>query len=227
MQVKHIGIGKSPEKTNKIPSVLSAFSRVTPSLNEGCETLPVIKERGCQEAIAMVAKFQNPTGVKQNSEMVAQEEAGRSQPVQETEMNNIGISDGSIENRQQKRQRVLEQFLREVRRRDELTTAYESRIREDFRQKQEAEEQKLREEENRRQVLLDEALAREIQTEEEWKARTQATWEMEEMDKQKKLKQKEREKQLDKEFENMQRQLSEELQEQLEHSYQWKIEEIH
>ena len=29
-QVKHIGIGKSSERTNKIPSVISAFSRVTP-----------------------------------------------------------------------------------------------------------------------------------------------------------------------------------------------------
>ena len=75
------------------------------------------ERKGCQEAIAMVVKFQNPKGVKQSSKMVAQEEAGSSQQVKTIEMNNTKTSDGSIENRQQKRQRMLEQFLREVRRR--------------------------------------------------------------------------------------------------------------
>ena len=40
----------------------------------------------------------------------------------------------------------------------------------------------------RRQVLLDKALAKEMQTKEEWKARTQVTCVMEEVDKQEKLK---------------------------------------
>ena len=31
MQVKHIGVGKSSEKFNRIPSALSAFTRVTPT----------------------------------------------------------------------------------------------------------------------------------------------------------------------------------------------------
>ena len=44
---------------------------------------------------------------------------------------------------------------------------HEYKIREDFRRKQEAEEQKLCKEENRRQILLDEVLAKELQVEEE------------------------------------------------------------
>ena len=44
-QVKHIGIGKTSKRTSKIPSVMSAFSRVMPWMSEGCKALPVIKER--------------------------------------------------------------------------------------------------------------------------------------------------------------------------------------
>ena len=43
---------------------------------------------------------------------------------------------------------------------------HENKIREDFRRKQGAEEQKLCKEENRRQILLDEVLAKELQVEE-------------------------------------------------------------
>ena len=76
-------------------------------------------------------------------------------------------------------------------------------------------------------MLLGEALARELQSKEEWKSSRQTTWEMEGTEERKQLKQREREKQLSKEFENMQRQLSEELQEQLECSYQQKIKQAH
>ena len=44
---------------------------------------------------------------------------------------------------------------------------YENKTREEFRRRQEAEEQKLCKEENRRQILLDEVLAKELQVEEE------------------------------------------------------------
>ena len=97
-------------------------------MSEGCKASPGMKERGCQEAIAMAAKFQNPTGGKQSSTVVTQEEVGSSQSAKVTEMNNTRTSDDSIEDRQQKRQRVLEQFLREARRKGELTATYESKL---------------------------------------------------------------------------------------------------
>ena len=59
-QVKHIGIGKTSERIDIIPSVTSAFHRVPPSMSKGCKASPFLKERGHQEAIAMAAKFQNP-----------------------------------------------------------------------------------------------------------------------------------------------------------------------
>ena len=105
--------------------------------------------------------------------------------------------------------------------------AYENKIREDFRRKQEVEEQNLWEEENRRQILLDEALAKELQFEEEWKHRRQMSGTIEEADRQRKLRQMEKEKQLTEEFEKMQKQLSEDLKQQMEHNYQQKIQEIH
>ena len=55
-QVKHIGIGKTSKGVNNIPLMTSAFQRVHPSMSEGCEASPVVKERGCQEAIKMAAK---------------------------------------------------------------------------------------------------------------------------------------------------------------------------
>ena len=64
-------------------------------------------------------------------------------------MNNMETGSNLIEERQQKRQKVLEQFLQEAKRREELTVAYENKIREDFRRRQEAEEQKLCEDESK------------------------------------------------------------------------------
>ena len=55
-QIKHIGIRKISKGTNNIPSTTSAFQRVHPSTSEGREASPVIKERGCQEAIKMAAE---------------------------------------------------------------------------------------------------------------------------------------------------------------------------
>ena len=52
-QVKHIGIGKTSERIDRLPSVTSAFHRVPPSMSEGCEASPFLKERGCQEAIVL------------------------------------------------------------------------------------------------------------------------------------------------------------------------------
>ena len=58
-QIKHIGIRKTSKGMNNIPSMTSAFQRVQPSMSEGCEASPVIKERGCQEAIKMTAEVQD------------------------------------------------------------------------------------------------------------------------------------------------------------------------
>ena len=55
-QIKHIGIRKTSKGTNNIPSMTSAFQTVHPSMSKGCEASPVIKERGCQEAIKMAAE---------------------------------------------------------------------------------------------------------------------------------------------------------------------------
>ena len=107
------------------------------------------------------------------------------------------------EERQQKRQKVLEQFFREAKRRGELTVIYENKIREDFRRKQEAEEQKLQEDEKRRQILLDEALAKELLDKEEWKHKRQMGCVMEKTDTQERLRQVEKEKKLAEEFEKM------------------------
>ena len=52
-QVKHIGIGKTSERIDRIPSVTSAFDRVAPSTSEGHQASPFKKERGCKEVIAM------------------------------------------------------------------------------------------------------------------------------------------------------------------------------
>ena len=55
-QIKHIGIRKTSKGMNNIPSMASAFQRVHPSMSEGHEASPVIKERGHQEAIKMAAE---------------------------------------------------------------------------------------------------------------------------------------------------------------------------
>ena len=59
-QTKHIGVGKTPKPKshNVIPSTVSAFQRVVPNISEDREVSPVLKEKGCQEAIEMAAKFQ-------------------------------------------------------------------------------------------------------------------------------------------------------------------------
>ena len=55
-RIKHIGIRKTSKGKNNIPSTTSAFQRVHPSMSEGCEASPVVKERGHQKAIKMAAE---------------------------------------------------------------------------------------------------------------------------------------------------------------------------
>ena len=196
-------------------------------MSKGCEALSVLKEKGCQEAIAMAAKFQNPRRSEQNNTVVIQEDASSSRSTMTQEVNNTETGSNVIKERQQKRQRVLEQFLREAKRKGEMMATHENKIREEFRRRQEAEEQKLREEENRRQILLDEVLAKELQVEVEWEHMKQASCIIEEVGRQEKLRQMEKKKKLVEEFEKIQKQLSEDLKQQMEHNCQQKIQEIH
>ena len=110
-QVKHIGIGKTSKRIDRIPSVTSAFNRVPPSTSKGHEALPFSKERGHQEAIVMAVKFQNPKKSEQTKEVVVQESASSSMSTVTLAMNNTVTGSNLIEERQQKRQKVLEQFL--------------------------------------------------------------------------------------------------------------------
>ena len=57
---------------------------------------------------------------------------------------------------------MLEQFIREARRKGEMTAVYEIKLRENFRIRQEAEEKRFREEEKKKQLLLDETLVKKI-----------------------------------------------------------------
>ena len=116
----------------------------------------------------MAVKFQNPRRGEQNNTVVIQEDTSSSRSTMAQEVNNTETGSDLIKERQQKKQRVLEQFLREAKRKGEMMAAHENKIREEFRRRQEVEEQKLHKEENRRQILLDEALAKELQVEEEW-----------------------------------------------------------
>ena len=69
VQVTHIGIGKTSKMTKYHP----AFQRVPPSTRERHKALPLLKERGYQEVIVMVAKFQNPRKSEQAQEVVVQQ----------------------------------------------------------------------------------------------------------------------------------------------------------
>ena len=70
--------------------------------------------------------------------------------------------DSQQKDRQNRRNKVLEQFIREARRKGEMTAVNESKLRENIRIRQEAEEKRFREEEKRKQLLLDETLAKKI-----------------------------------------------------------------
>ena len=74
--------------------------------------------------------------------------------------------DSYIENRQSRRNQVFEQFIREAKRKGQMTAVYENKIRENFRIRQEAEEQRLREEERQKQIELDKMLATKLQQDE-------------------------------------------------------------
>ena len=63
--------------------------------------------------------------------------------------------------------KLLEQFMREVKRQGRLTESMEAKMRDDFPGQQEAEEQRLVEEERKSQLERDEVLTQKLQKEEE------------------------------------------------------------
>ena len=71
-----------------------------------------------------------------------------------------------IEDRQNKRNQVLEKLIREAKRKGEMTAAHKNKIRESFRIRQEAEKKRLREEEKKRQMMLDKVLVKKLQEDE-------------------------------------------------------------
>ena len=114
-QIKHIGIGKTSKGMNNIPSMTSAFQRVHPSTSEGCEVSPVIKERGHQEAIKMAAEVQDWNKRESCSN------AGENLTQKSSILTETSSESSLIEDRKQKPEKVLEQFLREAKRQGRLT----------------------------------------------------------------------------------------------------------
>ena len=80
-------------------------------MSKGHKASPFLKERGHQEVIAMAAKFQNPKKSEQTKEVVVQENASSSMSTMTLAMKSTETGSNLIEERQQKRQKVLEQFL--------------------------------------------------------------------------------------------------------------------
>ena len=166
-QIKHIGIGKTSKGTDNIPSMTSAFQRVHPSTSEGHEASPAIKEKGHQEAIKMAAEVQTWN----KREPCLNDGVHLTQRLSILTETSSGCS--LIEERKQKQKKVLEQFLREVKRQGRLAESMEARMGDDFHRQQEAKEQRLVEEERKRQLERDEALAWKLQKEEEMRLKQQ------------------------------------------------------
>ena len=149
-------------------STTSAFQKVTPTTNEDCEASPVLKEKGHKEAIEMVAKFHNPPSDPQQAKVVVtQQNSQDSTSAIMSIQSRSQTGDSCIEDRQNRRNQVLEQFIREAKRKGQMTAVYENKIRENFRIRQEAEEQRLKEEERQKQMELDKILAMKLQQDEE------------------------------------------------------------
>ena len=126
---------------------------------------------------------------------------------------------------------MLEQFIREAKRKGQMTAVYKNKIRENFRIRQDAEEQRLTEEERQKQIELDKMLAMKLQLDEENHRRQQI--ELEEKERlhaqqtvEEENWQKERENRITVEFERLQNQLLEDLRRQVEFKYQRRFQEI-
>ena len=90
--------------------------------------MPVLKEKGCQEAIEMAAKFQNPTSKQQTKVVVVQQNRWDNALTAMLTSNRSQTGDSYIEGRQNRRNQVLEQFIREAKRKGQMTAAYENKL---------------------------------------------------------------------------------------------------
>ena len=170
-------------------------------------------------------KFQNPSGNPQQAKVVIVQQNVNGDTSSAQSVTGKAHTGGSyIEDRQNKRNPVLEQFIREAKRKGEMTEAHINKIRESFRIRQETEEQRLREEEKWKQMMLDEALGRKPQKDEEKQLRQKV--ELEEKEKlwaqqrlEDKSRQQEKERQITAKFERIHDQLSEDLKQQMELNY--------
>ena len=116
----------------------------------------------------MVVKFQNPSGnTSQAKVVIVQQNTRDEMPTIPTTRDKTQTDSSHIEGRQNKSNKVLEQFIREAKRRGDMTDNHENRIQESFRLRQEAKEQRLRGEERQKQLMLDRALTKKLQEEEE------------------------------------------------------------
>ena len=130
-QTKHTGVGKmsKPKSQNVIPSTVSAFQRVVPNMSKDWEALPVSKEKGHQEVIEMAAKFQNPSSKQQQTKVtVVQQKRWDNASTAMPTSNRSQTSDSYIEGRQNRRNQVLEQFIREAKRIGQMIAAYENKL---------------------------------------------------------------------------------------------------
>ena len=114
------------------------------------------------------SKFQNPSGNPSQAKVVIVQQTMRDEiPTILTTRDKTQMDSSHIKDRQNKRNKVLEQFIREAKRRGDMTEDHENRIQESFRLRQEAKEQRFREEERQKQLMLDRALPKKLQDEEE------------------------------------------------------------
>ena len=206
-QIKHRGIGKTSKRMNNIPSMTSVFQRIHPLMSEGREASLLIKERGHQEAIKMVAEVRDWN----KGDQCLNDGVPYTQRLSILSEMSSGCS--LIEERKQKRKKVLEQFIRGVKRQGKLTESMEARMRDDFNRQQEAEEQRLVEE-RKRQLERDEVLAWKLQKEEEMGLKQQKEQLVEERE-------------IIKEFDKIQKQLAEDLRQQLDSKYNQEMEKLY
>ena len=117
-QPKHMGVGKSSKQKDqtKIPSVTLAFQRVPPTVTKDHESSLILKERGHQEAISMAVKFQNPLGNSHQTETtVTRQNTNNSMFSTQSVTSKAQNEDNQRVDRQNKRNKVLEHFIREAR----------------------------------------------------------------------------------------------------------------
>ena len=116
----------------------------------------------------MAAKFQNPSSKQQQTKVVVVQQNRWDKTLTAMPTSNRSqTSDSYIKDRQNRRNQVLEQFIREAKRKGQMTAAYENKLKADFKSRQEAEEQRLREEERQKQIELDKMFAIKLQQDEE------------------------------------------------------------